>query len=124
MSSSRYNNYTINGMHVNGKLTLGENIADNGGIWTAFAAYQNWVKKNGKEPTLPSLSLTANQLFFVSFAQVWCNDYTSEARLERLLTDPHSPGQYRTVGTVSNSLDWYAAFNCPVPTNRTLCRLW
>uniref|UniRef100_A0A8V0ZHS1 Endothelin-converting enzyme 1 n=1 Tax=Gallus gallus TaxID=9031 RepID=A0A8V0ZHS1_CHICK len=70
----QYSNYTINGEAVNGKHTLGENIADNGGLKAAYRAYQNWLRKNGEEETLPTLGLTNHQLFFVGFAQVGSED--------------------------------------------------
>lgn len=68
----RYSQYTINGEHVNGQLTLGENIADNGGLHTSYRAYQMWLDQQGlsKEDKLPAVNLTAEQLFFVSFSQV------------------------------------------------------
>ncbi|XP_025059500.1 endothelin-converting enzyme 1 isoform X5 [Alligator sinensis] len=66
----QYGNYTVNGEAVNGRHTLGENIADNGGLKAAYRAYLNWLKKNGNEDTLPTLGLTNHQLFFVGFAQV------------------------------------------------------
>uniref|UniRef100_A0A673NEZ8 endothelin-converting enzyme 1 n=1 Tax=Sinocyclocheilus rhinocerous TaxID=307959 RepID=A0A673NEZ8_9TELE len=66
----QYTQYTINGEHINGKQTLGENIADNGGLKAAYHAYRSWVQKNGEEKRLPAVNLTNDQLFFVGFAQV------------------------------------------------------
>ncbi|KAM4797773.1 uncharacterized protein LOC144252432 isoform X2 [Urocitellus parryii] len=65
----QYSSYSVNGEPVNGRHTLGENIADNGGLKATYRAYQNWVKKNGEEQTLPTLGLTNDQLFFLGFAQ-------------------------------------------------------
>uniref|UniRef100_A0A673NIK8 endothelin-converting enzyme 1 n=1 Tax=Sinocyclocheilus rhinocerous TaxID=307959 RepID=A0A673NIK8_9TELE len=65
----QYTQYTINGEHINGKQTLGENIADNGGLKAAYHAYRSWVQKNGEEKRLPAVNLTNDQLFFVGFAQ-------------------------------------------------------
>ncbi|KAK2506148.1 LOW QUALITY PROTEIN: hypothetical protein MC885_005386 [Smutsia gigantea] len=101
----QYSNYSVNGEPVNGRHTLGENIADNGGLKAAYRAYQNWVKKNGAEQTLPTLGLTNNQLFFLGFAQVWCSVRTPESSHEGLITDPHSPSRFRVIGSISNSRD-------------------
>uniref|UniRef100_A0A670IFH3 endothelin-converting enzyme 1 n=1 Tax=Podarcis muralis TaxID=64176 RepID=A0A670IFH3_PODMU len=68
--TEQYNKYLVNGEHVNGKQTLGENIADNGGLKAAYNAYKVWLKKNGEEKRLPSVDLTSHQLFFLGFAQV------------------------------------------------------
>uniref|UniRef100_A0A8B9UGZ3 Endothelin-converting enzyme 1 n=1 Tax=Anas zonorhyncha TaxID=75864 RepID=A0A8B9UGZ3_9AVES len=123
----QYSNYTINGEAVNGKHTLGENIADNGGLKAAYRAYQNWLKKNGEEETLPTLGLTNHQLFFVGFAQVWCSVRTPESSHEGLITDPHSPSRFRVIGTVSNSQEFAKHFSCPVgsPMNPLKkCEVW
>ncbi|KAL7991047.1 hypothetical protein Chor_014477 [Crotalus horridus] len=76
----QYSKYLVNGEHVNGKQTLGENIADNGGLKAAYNAYKSWLKKNGEEKHLPSVGLTSHQLFFLGFAQVstsgcFCSPY-------------------------------------------------
>ncbi|NXK94702.1 ECE1 enzyme, partial [Formicarius rufipectus] len=123
----QYGNYTVNGEAVNGKHTLGENIADNGGLKAAYRAYQNWLKKNGDEETLPTLGLTNHQLFFVGFAQVWCSVRTPESSHEGLITDPHSPSRFRVIGTVSNSREFAEHFGCPAgsPMNPPQkCEVW
>ncbi|XP_054857015.1 endothelin-converting enzyme 1 isoform X2 [Eublepharis macularius] len=124
---AQYSNYTINKEAINGKHTLGENIADNGGLKAAYRAYQNWMKKNGQEETLPTLGLTNHQLFFVGFAQVWCSVRTPESSHEGLITDPHSPSRFRVIGTVSNSREFSEHFHCPAgsPMNpRQKCEVW
>uniref|UniRef100_A0A8C8S0I0 Endothelin-converting enzyme 1 n=1 Tax=Pelusios castaneus TaxID=367368 RepID=A0A8C8S0I0_9SAUR len=123
----QYSNYMVNGEAVNGKHTLGENIADNGGLKAAYQAYQNWVKKNGNEEALPTLGLSNNQLFFVGFAQVWCSVRTPESSHEGLITDPHSPSRFRVIGTVSNSKEFSQHFHCPPgsPMNPLKkCEVW
>ncbi|XP_074832019.1 endothelin-converting enzyme 1 isoform X2 [Carettochelys insculpta] len=123
----QYSNYTVNGEAVNGKHTLGENIADNGGLKAAYRAYQNWVKKNGNEEALPTLGLSNNQLFFVGFAQVWCSVRTPESSHEGLITDPHSPSRFRVIGTISNSREFSEHFHCPPgsPMNpQKKCEVW
>ncbi|XP_059807760.1 endothelin-converting enzyme 1-like isoform X2 [Hypanus sabinus] len=109
----QYNNYVINGEHVNGKQTLSENIADNGGLKAAYHAYEKWVKKNGEEMVLPALNFTNRQLFFVGFAQLWCCLRTPESTHIGLIADSHSPSMYRVIGAVTNSIDFAKHFNCP-----------
>ncbi|GFY47626.1 endothelin-converting enzyme homolog [Trichonephila inaurata madagascariensis] len=109
----QYSTYEMNGVKVNGKLTLGENIADSGGLKAAFRAYRNWVKKNHAELPLPGIPLSTNQLFFVAFAQTWCSVKTPELQRFASLTDPHSPNKYRVIGTLSNSIDFNWEFKCP-----------
>ncbi|XP_060250490.1 neprilysin isoform X3 [Ovis aries] len=96
----QYGNFSwdlANGEHLNGINTLGENIADNGGIGQAYRAYQNYVKKHGEEKLLPGLDLNHRQLFFLNFAQVWCGTYRTEYALNSIKTDVHSPGNFRCV---------------------------
>ncbi|XP_033006684.1 endothelin-converting enzyme 2 isoform X2 [Lacerta agilis] len=112
--TEQYSKYLVNGEHVNGKQTLGENIADNGGLKAAYNAYKVWLKKNGEEKRLPSVDLTSHQLFFLGFAQVWCSVRTPESSHEGLVTDPHSPDKFRVIGTLSNSPDFVEHFECPV----------
>ncbi|KAK1340407.1 hypothetical protein QTO34_018976 [Cnephaeus nilssonii] len=123
----QYGNYSVNGEPVNGRHTLGENIADNGGLKAAYRAYQNWVQQNGPEQTLPTLGLTNDQLFFLGFAQVWCSVRTPESTHEGLITDPHSPSRFRVIGSVSNSREFSEHFHCPPgsPMNpRHKCEVW
>ncbi|XP_075426970.1 endothelin-converting enzyme 2 isoform X2 [Ascaphus truei] len=112
----QYNSYTVNGENVKGRQTLGENIADNGGLKAAYHAYKSWLQKHGEEKRLPGVGLNNHQLFFVGFAQVWCSVRTSESSHEGLVTDPHSPAKFRVIGTLSNSKDFAEHFNCPKGT--------
>lgn len=114
--------------HLNGKATQGENIADNGGVHESFRAYMLSVENEGQEPRLPGLTqYTPNQMFFISYAQVWCEKATVNGLLSQVLTDPHSPGKFRVFGPLSNSEDFVREFNCPAgsPMNRQdKCLLW
>ncbi|HRK65423.1 MAG TPA: M13 family metallopeptidase, partial [Terricaulis sp.] len=98
----------LEGINVNGRLTLGENIGDNGGLQVAYHAYK--IALNGQEPPVLE-GLTGDQRFFLGWAQVWRQKIRDEALRNQVLTDPHSPSQYRTNGTVRNMDTWYAAFN-------------
>ena len=100
----------IKGEHVNGKLTLGENIADIGGMKIAFAAYQNSLK--GKPTPAPIDGFTGPQRFFLGAAAVWRNHIREAAASVRLKTDPHSPGRERVIGPLSNLPEFYDAFSC------------
>uniref|UniRef100_A0A8C6JFM5 endothelin-converting enzyme 1 n=3 Tax=Melopsittacus undulatus TaxID=13146 RepID=A0A8C6JFM5_MELUD len=125
--TEQYSHYTVHREKVNGRQTLGENIADNGGLKAAYNAYKSWLQKNGEEKRLPALELTNHQLFFVGFAQVWCSVRTPESSHEGLVTDPHSPDKYRVIGTLSNSRDFVEHFGCPLgsPMNPGKhCEVW
>jgi putative endopeptidase len=94
------------GMHVQGKLTLGENIADLAGMTVAYDAYR--MSLNGAEPPVLD-GFTGDQRFYLGWAQVWRRSYREENLRQRLLTDPHSPSEQRTA-VVRNLDPWYPAF--------------
>lgn len=94
--------------HVNGRLTLGENIGDLGGLTIAYEAYK--LSLGGKEAPVID-GYTGDQRFFMSWAQVWRRLYREEALSNRLKTDPHSPSEQRTNGIVRNIDAWYEAFD-------------
>ena len=95
------------GIKVNGKLTLGENIGDIGGLTVAHEAYT--LSLEGK-PAETIGGYTGDQRFFLGWAQVWRSLYRDEALRNQVLTDPHSPAMYRVNGVVRNVDAWYAAF--------------
>uniref|UniRef100_A0A8K9V198 Neprilysin n=1 Tax=Oncorhynchus mykiss TaxID=8022 RepID=A0A8K9V198_ONCMY len=116
-----------NGLNLNGNNTLGENIADNGGIRQSYQAYLNYVEKNGNEPLLPGINLNHQQLFFVNFAQVWCGTHRPEQAVNSIKVDVHSPGKFRILGSLQNFPEFAKAFNCPknsymVPDKT--CQVW
>jgi endothelin-converting enzyme/putative endopeptidase len=105
----QYNGYiSVDDLHVNGKLTLGENIADLGGMKLAHAAY---VKARGGEPKKYGAH-TDDQLFFLGIAQSWCTKRRPEMARVRVTTDPHSPPQFRINGPMSNLKEFADAFQC------------
>eukprot|EP00949_MAST-11_sp_MAST-11-sp1_P001214 g1214.t1 len=116
------------GEHVNGKLTLGENIADSGGLKQAYVALQQRIDAEGSDAPLPGLEdLDADRLFFLSFATVWCRA-SRPAEAERLLlVDPHSPGRFRVIGALQNSPEFAAAFSCAAGSRMNpyrTCQVW
>jgi len=98
----------IDTSRVNGKLTLGENIADLGGLTIAYAALQ---KALAKHPAPEINGMTPPQRFFLAWAQIWRANYRPEELRRRLIIDPHSPGRFRTIGPLVNIDAFYAAFN-------------
>ena len=94
-------------MSVNGELTLGENIGDLGGMAGAYAAYR--LSLGGKEAPVID-GFTGDQRFFIGWGQIWRRLYREPELRKRLVTDPHSPSQYRANGIVSNMDVFYEAF--------------
>ncbi len=109
--SSQFDSYTVlDSVHVNGKLTLGENLADLGGLSIAYAALEKALAEKGRPPLIDGF--TPEQRFFLAWAQIWRQNITPEAQRVRINTDPHSPGQWRTNGPLSNLPQFAAAFSC------------
>uniref|UniRef100_A0A8C5XB30 Membrane metalloendopeptidase like 1 n=1 Tax=Microcebus murinus TaxID=30608 RepID=A0A8C5XB30_MICMU len=126
----QYGNYSwdlADDQNVNGFSTLGENIADNGGVRQAYKAYLKWVAEGGKDQQLPGLHLTYEQLFFINYAQVWCGSYRPEFAVQSIKTDVHSPLKYRVLGSLRNLGAFADAFRCARGTPmhpRKRCRVW
>ena len=99
----------IPGVHIKGRLTLGENLADLGGLETAYAAYRRYVARHGEPPVIDGY--TGDQRFFIAYAQAWQGKRREGALRQQLLSNPHSPDQYRVDGIVRNFDPWYKAFN-------------
>jgi putative endopeptidase len=106
----QYNSYeALPGLHVNGKLTLGENLADLGGASIAFEAMQRALAKDpAKRKNIDGL--TPEQRFFLSFSQVWRSNIREAEARRRVTVDPHSPGQFRAIGAHVNMQEFYDAF--------------
>jgi endothelin-converting enzyme/putative endopeptidase len=121
----QYGSFTaVDDLKVNGKLTLGENTADNGGLRIAYMALMSTLA--GKEPA-PIDGLTAKQRFFVGWANVWCSSRTDAFSRMLVTIDPHSPDKFRVNGPVSNMPEFREAYQCK-PTapmvNQNACRVW
>lgn len=128
---NQYNNYTVKevGLNVNGENTLNENIADNGGIKVAYLAYEKYVETHGDEPLLPGVNYTQRQLFWISFAHFYCDSRSSTDLSSDIYNDPHSPNEFRVVGSVSNRPEFARDFGCAVgtkmnPKNTSRCSVW
>ncbi|CAO3573454.1 unnamed protein product [Mortierella alpina] len=134
----QYGAFTIKGSdgkdyHVNGQLTLGENIADNGGLKQSFKTWHARYKADEQGETymnyrLPGLDdLTPEQLFFISYARPWCSKQRPQSAIRQMRTDPHSPAKWRINGAVQNSIEFAEAFKCkkgsPMNPDQK-CDLW
>ena len=123
--SNQYSNYTIiDDIKINGKLTLGEDVADLGGLLLAYMAWKQDTKNHKLEPIE---GLTPEQRFFVGYGQSWCGHVRDESKRLRATIDPHSPEKYRTNGVVSNMPEFHQAFHCKAGSpmvNQNRCRVW
>ncbi len=105
-----YDQFTVlDSLHVNGKLTLGENIADQGGLLLAHNALLKYYQAHGNPGNVDGF--TPDQRFYLAYARVWRTKYTSELQSMLIKVDPHSPPKYRVNGNVVNMAPWYKAFD-------------
>lgn len=127
--TSQFDGYVVvDDVHVNGKLTLGENIADLGGIKLAFRAFKDTLA-DAKAESAPAAKFTPEQQFFLGFAQGWCGNIRKEEARLRAATDAHAPPRYRVIGPLSNTPEFAEAFSCKAsspmvrPANKR-CDVW
>jgi putative endopeptidase len=125
---NEYGSFTaVDDVKVNGKLTLGENTADNGGLVLAYLAYLERAKINKVDLSKKIDGYTSPQRFYIGFAQNYCENSRDEVIRQQVLTDPHSPDHFRVTGAIVNQPAFAAAFGCKkgtpmVPVNS--CRVW
>ncbi|MBZ5629920.1 MAG: M13 family metallopeptidase [Acidobacteriia bacterium] len=123
--ADQYAQYTIvDDVKINSKLTLGEDVADVGGLILAYMAWREQTRGRKLEPVE---GLTPEQRFFIGYGQSWCSNQRPEVMRMRAMTDPHSPPKYRTNGVVRNMPEFQQAFHCKTdqamaPAER--CRVW
>ena len=126
-TANEYSSFeAVPGVNVNGRLTLGENTADNGGLRLAYMALMDVL---AKKQLGEKSGFTPEQRFFLGFGQIWCQNIRPERARTLALTDPHSPGRYRVNGTVRNMPEFQKAFQCksgdPMsPPDDQRCRTW
>jgi putative endopeptidase len=122
--ANEYGGFTaVDDVKLNGKLTLGENTADNGGARIALMALHDVLK--GRDDKVDGF--TPDQRFFLGFAQIWCENSTPQAERQQALTNPHSPGRYRVNGTLQNMPEFQKAFSCKAGqpmVSANACRVW
>jgi len=123
--SEQYSGYTIvDNIKINGKLTLGEDTADLGGLLLAHMAWKDATRDEKLEPIA---GLTPEQRFFIGYGQSWCTNERDEVKRLRATTDPHSPERFRANGVVSNMPEFQEAFHCKADASmvkRDRCRVW
>jgi len=127
-----YSSFQLRGeppVFVNGNLTLGEDLADNGGLQNAYEAYSNWASQQpGGLAAQRFGNVTGPQLFFYSFGQAWCTKQTMKAERQQVITDPHAPSRFRVNGAVQNTPAFAAAFQCTAGSkmnpSKGRCLVW
>jgi predicted metalloendopeptidase len=124
---NEYNGFSpVEGANVNGRLTLGENGADNAGIRLAFMALLGGLE-NGTIDKGKLDGYTPQQRFFLGYAQIWCENQRPENVRNRVRTDPHSPGRFRVIGVLQNMPEFAQAFGCSAGqpmVSANACRVW
>jgi len=123
--ADQYSSYTVAGdTHINGRLTLGENTADNGGLRLALMAYLAGPGATMKEQID---GFTPEQRLFLGWAQQWCENMRPETERVQAASNPHAPAKYRVNGPVSNMPEFQKAFSCKADApmvRQSACRVW
>jgi endothelin-converting enzyme/putative endopeptidase len=123
--ANEYSSFTVApGVHVNGKLTLGEDTADNGGLRIAMIALMNRI---GSKPQAKIDGFTPQQRFYLAFAEVWCSNDREEALRLQVNTNPHAPAKDRVIGAIQNAPEFQKAFSCKAGqpmVSANACRVW
>ncbi|PYQ16677.1 MAG: M13 family peptidase [Acidobacteria bacterium] len=127
--ADEYAGFTVAGdVHLNGKLTLGENTADNGGLRIAYMALMQTLADATRKPAAAVIDgFTPEQRLFLGWAQVWCQNETEESARLRANVDPHSPGRYRVDGVMANMPEFQQAYSCKAGdamVRENACRVW
>ncbi len=123
-----YSNFvSVDDLKLNGKLTLGENTADNGGARIALMALHELMAQTKQDPNKKIDGYTPDQRYFLGFARAWCENTTPENLRLGVRTDPHSPGRWRVNGVVQNMPEFQSAFHCKQSqpmVKQNACRVW
>lgn len=117
----------LNKFHISGQKTLGENIADLGGVNLAYHAYNSFIEENGREEVLPELNMTSQELFFIGYAQKECTRTTPAAEFLSVTEDVHALTKYRVIGTLSNFKEFSNVFKCKAGSYmnpKKKCEVW
>ena len=129
-TANEYSGFSpIPGVNLNGRLTLGENTADNGGIRLAYMALMDDLSKKSIPVSQKTDGYTQSQQFFIAFGQMWCENSTPETERFLAQTNPHSPGKFRTNGVVRNVPEFDQTFGCKAASAMYVakgkgCRVW
>jgi predicted metalloendopeptidase len=126
--ANEYSGFTaVDDVKVNGRLTLGENTADNGGLRVAYMAMENARKNSAGTDDGKLDGYTPEQRFFLGWAQIWCENSSPQEARNQAITNPHSPGRYRVNGTLQNMPEFQKAYSCkpgqPM-VSANACRVW
>ena len=126
--ADEYSSFTsVDDLKLNGRLTLGENTADNGGARISLMALHALLQQSGQDANKTIDGFTPDQRFFLGFGRVWCENRTDEYARLGVRTDPHSPGRWRVNGVVQNMPEFQKAFNCKPQqpmVRENACHVW
>jgi len=118
---------SVPGVHLNGELTLGENLADLGGLWLAWLAWKDVAEVNHVDMTAKTDGYTPDQRFWIAYAQQWCTQTRQESLRAHARTDPHAPDEYRTNTILQDLPDFARSFQCKPGSKMVIskaCRIW